>query len=364
MSLIDTYLRKNFIFVESSDPVSKSLGKMISHNVNELFVVDKGVYKGLITIQRILDEKINPLKAKIKSLSLKSPYLSSKESTLSAINKLISAGVGTLPVLEDNGIVGAIYAQDLLTEYKTHEHNIEEIMQVDPPILEANDPISKARHLIISTGLNYAIVVDDNHKLAGIVPASAIARTFFRHYLRTTRGEMNGEKYSLFDISVKNIMNKSPKHLTAGTDLATVIKRFHDDKVQLFPVLNENSEPVGVITPTIILDFMTKKIRRQTVVNIIGLRDEKAKTIYKLKKMIFHSVRRISTLLKEFTSVTVYIGRTKKGKHPYYKVTTRLLVGKRVLTSSARNWDLITCGSESFKKLERTLRFSHKKIKG
>ncbi|MEU1673091.1 CBS domain-containing protein [Streptomyces roseifaciens] len=83
------------------------------------------------------------------------------------------AGVGALPVVQDDGVIGVITDRDLVVRAMAHGLSpalrVEEVMSGDPVTVEPDTPVAAALHAMRSIKARHLPVVDEGGRLVGMV---------------------------------------------------------------------------------------------------------------------------------------------------------------------------------------------------
>lgn len=95
------------------------------------------------------------------------------EATLEeAARHMADAGVGALPVVQGDGVIGVLTDRDLVVRAMAHglspRTKVETVMSTDPVTVTTDTPVTAALHAMQSINARHLPVVDDG-RLAGMV---------------------------------------------------------------------------------------------------------------------------------------------------------------------------------------------------
>ena len=124
--------------------------------------------------------------------------------------------------------------------------SVSTIMTTELKILQAEDPLEKAKELFEKHNIHHIPVVSFK-KITGI-----LSKTDLMHFLRgftRSRGDELLEQTRLRAWKVNEIMNEKLITLTINNSIMDALKVFKLNKVHCIPVLEEEEELVGIVTP-------------------------------------------------------------------------------------------------------------------
>jgi CBS domain-containing protein len=116
-------------------------------------------------------------------LTLKSGDIHSidpSDSVTSAVDKLVSLGVGSLVVLKNGEMVGLVTERDIVKGMVKQgcdlkDAQVSTIMETEPVVASAEDSVDYARDVMTKSHIGHLPIVDEN-KLLGIISFHDVAR--------------------------------------------------------------------------------------------------------------------------------------------------------------------------------------------
>ena len=115
MMLVKYWMSKKLITVKMSDSVVRAQLLFIEHNINHLPVLDKGILRGMVTMQHIRQVLIPSETLKVKNVMTRDPVTIPWDYTVGeAAEILLKHNISGLPVVDQQGsVVGIITKGDL-----------------------------------------------------------------------------------------------------------------------------------------------------------------------------------------------------------------------------------------------------------
>jgi len=109
-----------------------------------------------------------------------------------ALLVLTKTGYNAIPVLDlrsqfcgivsKSSIIEEMFGVESIEVDRLHELKVEDVMNKDIPTLTEDDTLEKALHVLID--FNFACVVDENHKMKGILTRREILKQLSNHFYR------------------------------------------------------------------------------------------------------------------------------------------------------------------------------------
>ncbi len=127
---------------------------------------------------------------------------------------------------------------------------VEAYMNHDPLCVEHNVSIIELFEKIKKSSNGYALIVNDN-VLVGVISKEDILKRMLRLVISTT-----GKTYSEFQLNTilaEEVMSKRLYTAKPDDSIASKIDWLLEKDVYCLPVVNENNEPIGIVT---ILDLL------------------------------------------------------------------------------------------------------------
>jgi len=141
--------------------------------------------------------------------------------------------------------------------------SIEKIMSSNLITLELDDDLNKAKDIFDSKSIHHILVLD-NKELVGIVTD----RDLYKHLspaIGTSKETYNDTM--LLQKKVHLIMSRNLITASADISLNEAVLLFHDNHISCLPVVNDEGQPVGIISWRDILKILAFKYRKKMATN-------------------------------------------------------------------------------------------------
>ena len=172
-----------------------------------------------------------------------------------AIGVMESHNFHNLIVMDENENIHMITIHDLLLASSLNE-NVEALM-FKPHCIDQNTPVMDAVCEIIGSGQRAAPIVDENGKLVGIVTDYDVMK-------RAGKSEL------LKDVKVTKIMTRSPITIDKDESIGKARSLMRKYNIGRLVVLDEEGDPIGIVTEDDILRKVFKPKKKMTVGEYAG----------------------------------------------------------------------------------------------
>jgi CBS domain-containing protein len=137
---------------------------------------------------------------------------------------------------------------DALESYLPSKLKVEEFMQTDLFTVQREDIIEFVAQMMDWRKIRYMPVEDDKGKLVGLITS----RLLLRHFTQKKSAEAKKQ------MTVKDIMIEKPIGVSPEASLIEALNLMRENKIGCLPVVNKDSELMGVITE---MDFLRITVR-------------------------------------------------------------------------------------------------------
>ena len=141
---------------------------------------------------------------------------------------------------------------DILETYHPSHLHVEEFMQTDLFTVQRDDIIEFVAQMMDWRKIRYMPVENAQGKLVGLITS----RLLLRHYTHSAK------VLSKNQVIVKDIMLENPKTVTPKTKLLDALNLMREHRIGCLPVVNEESELIGIITEMDYLRISTRLMER------------------------------------------------------------------------------------------------------
>lgn len=171
-------------------------------------------------------------------------------------NIMLENGIGSVPVMEDDEMVGIVSKADFVTlavdgEYDkicTKELMTKEIISISP-----SERLVHARRVSMDNNVGRLPVIDDED-LVGMITSKDLMRAFIDFRKKVPE---KYQKSQIKEVLVEDIMSTNPCVVSKDTCISEVSKIMMETGYNGLPVV-ENDEVIGIITQTDILRLISK----------------------------------------------------------------------------------------------------------
>ena len=251
----------NLITIDVNSPLRTALKLMKKHRVTRLIVTRHGKIDGIVTERDLVNRlgkekeaKLSDAHIYVSSCYSKNPItITADEDVKEAAKLMLSKGISSLLVKQDDRIVGIITKTDFIKALKECNKPIKEVMTNRVVYLPSSSRLVEARNIMLHEKIKKILVVDDG-KLVGIVTEKDIARALglFRKLAEGTQWDERMRRIKLRDIM------RSPV-ITVGQNesVCKAVKIMLEKKISGLPVFN--GKLTGIITKTDLIRAIAKE---------------------------------------------------------------------------------------------------------
>jgi len=254
-------IKKRYISVDSSDSISKLIGKLKQNNAKTALIFDHKKFKGIADTHKLIRTKIDPTEVKVKKIIKHIPTLNGEESLKETVRLMYTGETRILPVIKEEQVIGIIHSQDIIQELaktKQSKKKIKEVMTLEPTTIKQDNSVGEAISIMKEKNISRIPIVDEQNNLINIAALTDFMYKFtLRQQSKTERKarespakrtkSFKAQKTDLNKFPVKNIA--TPILVTASPDdtLERVIGKMERFDISSI-VVKEDKKAVGIIT--------------------------------------------------------------------------------------------------------------------
>ena len=333
-----SFSRRAIVF-DSEETINKVVSKMMQTETEEVVITEKGIYKGMVFAKDLIKRKItNPEKSKIKNLVHSVPLFDSKVK-LEEILKSIMGDYPSIPIKVDKDFF-VVGRTDILGYVKNHplfkKKTAGDIM-LDPIYVSSDDTLLTSVSIARDSGVSRLLVVNKKGKIEGMLTPFELLRICIERE-RISSGGASGEKIKLGEVVVSSLMKKNILTATPETKIREIIEMMQKNKISTI-VIEKDRNPIGIITPRIILKLALKEAPR-IYTRISGIEEEDPF----IKSIVKKEIERTMTKIERFWPISYFVVNVakhrKEGKKRMYSVKGRLVTKKGMFNAESNEWDL------------------------
>ncbi|MBA6364223.1 CBS domain-containing protein [Colwellia sp. BRX8-4] len=141
--------------------------------------------------------------------------------------------------------------------------SLSKIMSTDLITLELDDDLSKAKAIFDQHSIHHILILCDK-QLVGVVTD----RDIYKH-LSPTIGTKNEtpRDHSMLQKKLHLIMNRDLTTAKAEVSLNDAVLMFHDNHLSCLPIVNDEMQPIGIISWRDILKVIARQYRNKLATN-------------------------------------------------------------------------------------------------
>ncbi|WP_406533324.1 CBS domain-containing protein [Methanobrevibacter sp.] len=261
---IKNLMSENIITVDKDQNLTDALKLLRKHNVSRLPVTNNKELVGIISERDIANklgsskyENMPASRLHVSSVMIKDVITVPQSMQLGEVAKImLEKGIGSVPVMEDNEMVGIVSKADFVTlavGIAFDKISVKEIMCKNLISVSPSERIVHARRQMIESRIGRLPVVDDE-TLVGMVTSKDLMRAFIE--FRKSVPEKY-QKSQIKDLLVEDIMSSNPVFVSKDMSITEISNIIMETGFNGLPVV-ENDKVIGIITQTDILRLIEK----------------------------------------------------------------------------------------------------------
>ena len=340
---VSDFMTTNLVTASRDDTLGEVLGKMKTHDVHEIPVLERKRLVGVVTMRELMRRRNLPPATKAATVLQVSPEAAPETTLPEVAEKMITTGFRALPVAKGKTLTGIISRSDLvaaLVETRSLEGIVaRDFMTPNPQCVAEDDTVERAVQIMQSLGERSVPVVDKNRHLKGVIGMKDVVDVFARPKTREQFGDRAGREEKVV-LEVKGAMRYPPLTVGPDADVQRAAELMAKNRVSSI-VVTERDEPVGIITTQDLMQYLAGlREREQLFVEISGLEDDPKDTYDEIYTVIQKEMRRIAPLVQPRT-LAIHIQKYKpEGDRWKYSLRARFTTSHRIYYAHHFDWDL------------------------
>ncbi len=343
--------------VEVTDSLGSVKDMMEEDGLRAVPVEHDGHFKGVISYRELIRHaQYNPGASKLEKVLHSPPEFEASDSLVDVARLRIESGRKMLVSLEGETLKGVIgdhefleVAEDIkeFDNYSTRNLASDEVIKVFE-----EDPLDKARNTMLDNNISRLPVLDSEGTLSGIIRSTDLLKMLVVPESQSDSGSGSrekdgslrgsGEKESMSDIPVKEVMNRNPLEIEGYGDAVDAVQKMKENG-QTDVIITENGYPDAVLTVKDFVQYvMDQSQHNMVLVNLVGLEveEEKAAVHEQIAKQLRGSLGRKVERPEELSMH--FKKKDKDGKKHRYEVIAKFYSELGITTSTEEEWDLMT----------------------
>ena len=337
-SKVDDFKSKPII-VSSTAPISEAMGVLKHNNAYEIFIQEEDKVSTITMRELLKASDISNMKA--SSLMFYVSKLSPSDRVGKAARLMNDYRLRALPIVSEGNIDGAVTTQSLcralLSIRELKGVSIGRVMTRNLITIDEDEPVSKARNLMLENGIDHLPVLDSG-ALCGILLSNHIVLSMFpREGLE--KGAFVSSPSSYLDIKVSGLMDPNVLICSPKEKALTVLKRMIDHG-KTYSIVSLWNETQGIVTYRNFIFFLIEPEKLDIPAYIVGLPDDPFEA--ELTRIKF--MRNAKALRKIFPKIEEIRSTIKmkdiSGDRCRYEVDVWIRAAGKVYIYSQDGWDL------------------------
>ncbi|MEM2237266.1 MAG: CBS domain-containing protein [Candidatus Caldarchaeum sp.] len=249
MNVADIMLT-DFPRVYDSEPLTKVLGLFAEKKADVVVVQNKENDRlvGVVTKRSMLKPNLNPSKVPARTLAVKTPRLNPEDVLHKAAMFMVERNLKALPVTDSGKPLGLVTAADVVlnSQDALGKISVSKVMTREVITVDAKDTIGRAISVMRDEGVSRLPVLDRG-RLVGIVTVTDIVEKVVKPRLKTSWGDVVGEKVRTLSNPVKSIMTRDVMTVQPSENIVEAVRRMKELGFSCL-VVTERHRVVGIFT--------------------------------------------------------------------------------------------------------------------
>ncbi|MET1124640.1 MAG: CBS domain-containing protein [Archaeoglobaceae archaeon] len=355
-------IREDFEVVSAEDTVSKLVPLLEKFEESHAILVeDNGKIVGVVRERDLVRGSAlkNPHETKVKSIMTRTGVLLLHELTPEKVARRFVEDSTPFVLVKLNGKYGTIYVNDFLLKIKEELSGVRvrDVMNRDVVTVRRFDSVAKALATMRNAGVDRLVVVDENHRVIGIVTVKDIIDRVISPRKRARLGDASGEKEKTLSIMVESIMSSPVISVEASDPVSEAIDLMVENEISSLPVTRDGI-PEGIVVKKDILEFYLKRAERGSEVAVQIVTDIPLDEFD--RDALMDDIRRLMRKFSEFLGESylfVYIKQHKERFRglPLIHVRLKLASERGTFMVTGESWGIEYAVHVALKKLEREI---------
>jgi len=358
--------------VEKTDSLGSIRDFMESENVRAVPVTHNDEYIGVISYRELIRHaQYGSNGAKVDKVIHNAPEFEASDSLIDLASLRIDSGRKLLVNVQGGELEAVVGDREFMNvssrikefeNYSTRNLASNEIIKVFE-----EDPVDKARNLMLDKNISRLPVLDSEGRLTGILRSTDLLKMLVPkespnpggtsgRSLKDTQIAGGEEKESMSDIPVDQVMDESPLEIEGFGDTKTAVDAMiKANETDIIVV--DSDYPKAILTVKDLVDYIEERAPKDMVlVNLVGLEvdEEKAAVHNKIEKQLRGSLGR---KLERPEELSMHVKKhDKDGKKHRYELITKLYSEYGLVTTNVEEWDLMNAVDAALDELNTVIR--------
>ncbi len=359
-------IRFDYEVVNADETMSKVLpllDKLDPDKASALVVKEDDRIIGVIRERDLIrgSAMTNPHETKVRNFVIRTGIVDYSDLDVEKVVRRFIEDSTPFVIVRKDGNYGVIYINDFLMSLKDELSGVRvrEVMNPDVVVIEAHDSAGKALSLMRTHGVDRLVVVDERHRVVGVITGKDIVDRIIAPRKRARMGDSKGEKEKTLAIMVESIMSYPPVTCEKDERVSDVIDQMIEHRVSSVVVVAPDETPEGIVTKKDILEkfLAEKKPEGQLRIELIvrGMEIDEFDQVA-IQGDVEKFMRKFSNFIRDAV-MFIYIKQHKERFRglPLIHVRIKLASDRGTFFATGEGWGVEFAIHATLKKLEREI---------
>ncbi|MDY6762048.1 MAG: CBS domain-containing protein [Candidatus Nanohaloarchaea archaeon] len=349
--------------VNVGQPLSKSRTVMEENTMRAVPVVDGAQFDGVLSYRDVMEKlHMDPSKTKVDPLVHTPPTVDDGQNLVDLARLRIDSGRKLFVQVDDDGrLTGTVSEEDIAYGARDAEEldgiTVDDIMTSELVTVQADASFDTARKKMREHSISRLVVMDEG-ELAGVISTLDTLRTMVERQ-QMTQGEVRGEKGSLSDVPVSELMQRTDEIDAELVDAGTGVREALDiiAGTDALEVVVVDGGPAGIVTVKDVVDVVAShEAVESLLVQLTGpeVPAEKQAIHDKIETRLRGGLGRVLDRPEE---LTVHMKKYEKdGTQHKYTLNFRLTGELGTIRVNTHGWELLDAVDDGLEKLDRLVK--------
>ena len=361
--------REKIVAVQKNENIGAAIGQLLNEGLHNVVVFDGQKYIGVFGHKQLVKLQNIPRElSKVEHFVFR-PTKILKNSTLTeAAYTMYRNNCDILPIFEGEKFLGVISERDVLravikTEELQHKR-VSEIMTPDPYCVKENDKIATALAMMRDFRVSRLPVLNKKGQVSGLLESfEAIKRIVLKetpesriHFYGYKSGPGVGEELPVYKVPVRELMNSHPVLAAPEDFFVKKVEEMEGLNESTIIVINKAGEPLGLIAPRDIVEWVSSfKSLPGVYMQISGfdpsIVGEFAES--QLHRMIEETLQKLAAIVKIREFAVHFKTYHETFDRFRYSLRVRVYTDYGLFVEARHGYDIIAVANELFDGIER-----------
>ncbi|WP_348608832.1 CBS domain-containing protein [Halobaculum rarum] len=288
---ITEILSDQFMEFDIGTPLSKVAGTFENQELDAVIVTDGDEYRGVVS-RRQLASSSNQPSAKVGSQAQHVPTVERTEDVREVARLMIGSDAKTLPVLNDDRVVGVVTGDAVLEAVRPFLDavTVEDAYTEELISATSETTIGKALNLLREGGIAHLPVVDEGD-LVGMLSLYDVIDFTTRGGTKSQGGSSSdfgsrggggqnrggfgareGDADRMLDLPVRDLMSDAVVTVERSAPLDEVVETMFEQEISsLVVTADDTADPIGIVTKTDVIEALTWERDDRNAVQVFGI---------------------------------------------------------------------------------------------